>query len=479
MDVLRRSETKMALSETFRYWNRAPLTAAEIFLRRYFARRIVQPGELPSIMRKHIFTGALGNIWGTLIGSIGGMFFTYFGMRIGLKPIHWGVMGAITSWGLTVEIISARATHRLMHRKLIWFVCSFSARTLRFLAILLSLWLWRAGYSSSAMTLIVAISIASCLDAMSSTPWFSWLADIIPEEVHGRFWGRRTAWIAVAMIVATVPAAILMDRTPEQWKLEVTQIIFLVATVFGLLDLIIHGTIPEPPMARPPENSFLQEILLPLRDINFRPWLTCNLFCSLAASLGGALSVLFCMQNLQLQRHFLAGMIVLTVAPLVVMILTAGWLGEIVDRVGPKKVIYWASLALVLNPLFLIFATPRTAAFWICGSSIVCGIAMPAAANAATKLVTRFPAPGQRAMYIAVSDTASYIGNGFGALAAGLIAKAFADWSCVLGGWTFNIFHAIFVISATLGFIAVIVFVKGVKNPASFRPQTAESKARI
>ena len=74
------------------------------------------------------------------------MFFTYYGMRIGLKPFHWGIMGAIVSWGLSAEILSARATHRFMRRKLIWFVCSFSDRTLRFLGILLSLWLWHAHY---------------------------------------------------------------------------------------------------------------------------------------------------------------------------------------------------------------------------------------------------------------------------------------------------------------------------------------------
>jgi MFS family permease len=106
------------------------------------------------------------------------------------------------------------------------------------------------------------------------------------------------------------------------------------------------------------------------------------------------------------------------------------------------------------------------------------GTAVTAAANAATKLVTRFPTPAQRAMYIAVSDTSAFIGNGLGALAAGLIARRFAGWHCVLGGRTFSIFHAIFVVSAVLGIIAVPILLKPVKDPASFRPQTAESLAR-
>jgi MFS family permease len=249
--------------------------------------------------------------------------------------------------------------------------------------------------------------------------------------------------------------------------------------VFGLLDVTIHGTIPEPPMAQPAENSFLEEILLPLRDIAFRPWLTFSLFWSFAATLGGALGMLFCMDNLQLQHHFLVGMIVIQVVPLLGSVLTAGWSGKLIDRVGPKKVIYWSYLAWATAALFWIFPTPRTAVFWIGGSMIVAGIAATAAANAATKLVTRFPAPEQRAMYIAVSDTAGFIGSGLGALAAGFIAKAFADWNWVLGGWTFNIFHAIFFVSAILRFIAVPLFLKGVKDPASIRPRTVESLTRI
>ncbi|MGD1002580.1 MAG: MFS transporter [Candidatus Brocadiia bacterium] len=454
---------------------RTPLTEAEIFLRRYFARRIVQPWQLPSIMRKHIYTGALGSIWGSVIT---GMFFTYYGMRIGLKPFHWGIMGAIVSWGLSAEILSARATHRFMCRKLIWFICAFSDRTLRFLGIVLSLWLWHAHYSSAATVLIAAICVANCFGAMSTTPWLSWVADYIPEEVHGRFWGKRTAWIAIIMIIALMSAAVLMDRTQERWKLELTVIIFIAATIFGLLDLIIHGTIPEPPMAKPPENSFLEEILLPIRDINFRPWLKCNLIWYFIISLGGTLALLFCMDNLKLQRHFLVGMIVITVVPLLGSVLTATWSGGLIDRVGPKKVIYWAYLAWAPAPLFWIFATPQTAAFWVCGSSLVGGTAVTAAANAATKLVTRFPTPAQRAMYIAVSDTSAFIGNGLGALAAGLIARRFAGWHCVLGGRTFSIFHAIFVVSAVLGIIAVPILLKPVKDPASFRPQTAESLAR-
>ena len=153
----------------------------EILLRRYFAPRIVDPAELPGIMWKHIFTGALGSIWGTFL-TTGGIFFTYLGAQVGVTPFQWGLLGAIVSWCLCAELLSALATHRLKRRKLIWFFSGLGDRTLRFVGILVALWFWRTGRAHAATVLIVAVSAATFLGAMATAPWFSWLADIIPRK---------------------------------------------------------------------------------------------------------------------------------------------------------------------------------------------------------------------------------------------------------------------------------------------------------
>jgi hypothetical protein len=69
-----------------------PALARSLF-DRYFARRIVYPTELPSIMRKHIYTGAMGRVWATLIS---GVLFVFFGEAIGLSPAQFGLMGGIS-----------------------------------------------------------------------------------------------------------------------------------------------------------------------------------------------------------------------------------------------------------------------------------------------------------------------------------------------------------------------------------------------
>jgi len=62
--------------------------------RDYFALRIVHPDELPEIMTKHTYTGAMGSAYFALIT---GIFFVYFGNEIGLSRFQWGVMGSVGS----------------------------------------------------------------------------------------------------------------------------------------------------------------------------------------------------------------------------------------------------------------------------------------------------------------------------------------------------------------------------------------------
>ena len=70
----------------------------------HFAQRAVCPDELPGIMRRHIYTGALGNVWGFLIS---GVFFIYFGNAIGMSPADWGVLMGLSSFLLSAEVLSA------------------------------------------------------------------------------------------------------------------------------------------------------------------------------------------------------------------------------------------------------------------------------------------------------------------------------------------------------------------------------------
>ena len=448
------AEEMVRRSRPYYWWSREGL-------RSYFARRIVYAWERPAIMRKHIYTGAMGNIYGTLIG---GILFVFFGTTVGISRFQWGIMGGITSWLIATQIFSALLTERTGRRKVIWFSCAIADRGLRFVGIIAAYLLWCSGSTYAGTVLISTIAIANFFGTMASPPWLSWLADIIPEHEHGAFWGRRTAWIALWSIVAVVVAGGFADWVSEDHKVVAVMGIFAAATFLGILDLVIHGTIPEPKMAMSRESHFWREVFQPVRDRNFRPWLVFNFCWTFAMTLGGALASIYFLDNLGVRSNFTGGMLAIVVTSLLGTLATGRFSGRLVDRVGTAKVLLWGHIVWAFLPAFWFVASSGWKLWWLCFSSTLGGVSVTAATTAANKLITRVPPPENRAMYIAVSTTIGSIAAGLGAFAAGAILGVLEGWSWDAGPIDLEGFHVLFAISFVLRLVFAIAFVPRISN---------------
>lgn len=386
--------------------------------RSYFAQRNVLAWERPGIMRKHIYTGAMGNVWAHLIS---GIFFVYFGSQIGMTELQWGTMAGISSWLIAAQLFSARLTERTGQRKRTWFWLAMTDRVLRFVGVAVALWAWNGGSSFAPAILMIAISVANLAGAMGSPPWLSWLADIIPEDEHGTFWGRRSLWISIATMLAVVPAGLVTDRIAPESRLAATVGVLAVATLIGCLDLLIHGTIPEPLAAKASSPPRPRDLTDPFADPAFRPWLVFNAVWTFAMTLGGALATIYFVDQLGISENFLGGTVVLTSFTLFGVMAASRPSGRLVDRYGPRIVLIGGHLLWSFLPFFWFFASPTTALFFLAVASVFGGGGAEAATNAATKLILRAPPAAKRATYSAVSATVGSIAGGLGALAAGAI----------------------------------------------------------
>ncbi len=435
--------------------------ALQKYIRDYFAQRQIDPNQLPDIMVKHIYTGAMGNVWGTIIT---GAFLVFFGNYIGMTPFEWGVMGAIGTWVLLTELVAAAITQRMGHRKFLWFVCALADRGLRFVGILLALLLWHLGWTHAGLVLILAISVATCLGAMANPPWLSWLADIIPEKQQGTFWGRRLMWISLAVVATLIPAAIFIDKAPEPWKIRATLLVFLVGTLIGLSDIVIHGTIPEPAIATPKERDFFKQLMEALRDKGFRPWLTFVFCWQFSLMLGATLLLIYIMDDLGMSRNMLGVTIATTVAYLCGSILSAKHSGALVDRWGAKRVMFWGYLFWALLPISWLFLTPTNVGWIIGGVNVVAGVFLTGGTNASLKIQTRFPPDDRRLMYIAVSNSTNYIASGLAALTAGFIVKWLEGWHWSIGEHSFGRYDCIGVLSLVLRVATVLFLLRSIRE---------------
>jgi hypothetical protein len=259
-----------------------------------------------------------------------------------------------------------------------------------------------------------------------------------------------------------------VDDAPAS-KLAVVLVAFTVAWILGVVDIVLHGSIPEPPMHVAPERRILHQVAQPLRDHRFRPWLVFIGCWTFSMTLGGALSDVYVVEQLGIKRNFLGGTLAMTGVMLLGSVLTGRWSGRLVDGLGVRRVLMGGHLGWGTLPLFWVGATPATALGWLAASNLVGGTFSTAAGTAANKLVTRLPPPAARTMYIAVSSTLASLLGGLGSMVAGVLLRATGQGPLVFLGITVRPFIFLFLVSAALRLASVVFLVPRVARGGGVR----------
>jgi len=426
-----------------------------------FRRREIAPAELPWIMRRHILTGCFASVMNTLLG---GILFTWFGNTVGMSQFHWGVLSAVGSWVVLVQPLGALLGMRWGSRKVVWYRFGVTERVLRLLALFGAFFAWRAGLPSTWVILVAMLSMANVAANLSSPPWWGWVATIIPQEVQGAFWGRRDMWMSIVAAAVILPVTFLLDRIPAGAKPLAVFSALAAAAVIGILDILLHAAIPEPPAIAGTRAGTLERVLKPVRDRRFRPWLVFITSWYFGMSLGGSLCSLYFLENLGLKDNLLGGALALNVVGLVGSILSARRMGRLVDRWGSRRILLIGHLGWALLPVFWLCATPRTAVVWLSLQSVVSGAFATAASNAGMKLVTRFPPPEDSPMYVAVSNSMANIAGGIGAFAAGSFLQLMGGWTAPVGRLTLSAFPLLFLVSFVLRLASALVLIPRVRE---------------
>ncbi len=434
----------------------------------YFTRRPVHPGDLPGIMSRHIATGTMGSAWSTLIT---GIIYVYFGNAIGLTRLQWGILSGLSAWVVIVQPLGTMLGEMAGSRKLVWFWTALTDRILRLAGIVGAFLLWRAGNHYASLFFMAGICVGTLVGSLSPGPWYGWLSTIIPPDVHGTFWGRRDSWISLVVIVVSLPSGLLMDLVPPGGKLEMATVILVAVSLVGFTDIIIHGTLPEPPRVGPEPRGSFSGILSPLRDHRFRPWLVFTGCWNFSQSLAGTLATLYFMENLGFKNNLLGGLIAVSIVSLLGTLLAARKVGRMVDRYGIKKMLmlgysFWAFI-----PAIWLFAVPGTALFWVGLASLVGGIFSAAANNAGVKLATRFHSHDESGMSMAVSTMVGSVANGLAAIAAGIFLDAMGQRSFMVLGLAVSAFPLLFIVSTLMRVTTVFTLLPRVRVAASLPPE--------
>jgi len=269
----------------------------------------------------------------------------------------------------------------------------------------------------------IIIFLSAAIANYGGAGWPTWMSEIIPRSLAGRFFGIRSSLGMVAMVVIGTAVSYLLDRFDGQgWMYA---LVFAVAGIMGAVDIL--SFLPIRDLQRPPDTTgtpLLSLLVLPWKEVGFRNYLFYMFIAWISYNCMGPFVGRYCMdavKNQGMAMNVSMTNIVLFVVPILAMAVFSPFWGRAVDKLGPRSVLAASSLMAVIVPLGWLFMRPGW--FWqVVVLSIIGGITWPGVDQATVFMqIKGFPQQYNsvfNATFLVVSGIAGTVGIFIGGLLA-------------------------------------------------------------
>ncbi len=418
------------------------------------------------------------------ISLTSGAFQTGFALLLGCSPFWIGALGGIPALAGLVQLFSSYLAQRYGSRKplAVWF--SFAGRALWVPMLLIPFVLPRALWVGA----FLALTLLSSLFANVSAPlWTAWITDLVPEDIRGRYFGRRNMFAGWVGMFVPIFGGYFLDAATKSGGLGQTRafaVIFAAATVFALGSLGLGLQSPDVPKKKreadqPPEKA-LAFYRAPFADRNFQRILLAFAMMVVAQSVAGQFFVVYQLKYLRLD--YTAFQLLAAVSTLGSLASMPLW-GYLADKYGNKPLLMICSGLVLLPPLLWILAVPDgIPGLWgydpahglylsltkldIIVLNTLAGIGWAGVGLTQFNLMIGAAPPNKRTVYVSAMAAVSGLAGGLSPLAGGALMEALAHVAFPAHGFIRSNYHVLFVLSALLR-VAALVLVKPIREAGS------------
>lgn len=325
---------------------------------------------------------------------------------------------------------------------------------------------------------VACILFSSVGQAFTSPSFFSWMSAIVPDRIGPVFWARRQqigTWVAIGAVLV---ANFLADQAG--WFAEISNGVFpplmlysvllTLAALCGVADIALFRKIPEAPATvqaaqeKAEVAPLAASTFAPLKERAVRNYLWFVAFSVAGFATTGPLLWLHCLEVLDFDKTRTG--LILSIAPLVGVALTSKFWGNAIKTYGSRPILRFASLILVLMPLFWLFSTPKS---WVLLMVVVGLSGVLAAAyqicnfNFITRACPHLPRPTLTALFSIAAGTVFALC----AWLSGIVAQSLSGWHFSLWGFTFVNYHIVFAFSLVPRLINAYIIAPRLEEPAA------------
>ncbi|MDX2004729.1 MAG: MFS transporter [Meiothermus sp.] len=248
--------------------------------------------------------------------------------------------------------------------------------------------------------------------------WTSWMADLVPEEKRGRYFGFRNGLLGLVGTLGNLAAGVVIDALGKPWGF-----LLVIAVGVGLgiaATRILHFQL-EPPST--PSAPTLKEFFSPLSDRTFRGFLGFVVFFLGAVSVGGPFAIPLFLEYTQMSFTQIG---LWTVISAVTGLVMGPLWGRIADRIGHWWVLLFTSVvaAVLLPGLWLLGRPGFLEPIW--ASAVIDAIAWVGLGTALTNIVLQGASPERRNLYLSLYWLSFALGGVLGSVLGGILGSLHA-----------------------------------------------------
>ncbi len=296
-------------------------------------------------------SGVQASIFGTLTT---GVFLTGFALHIGAGTWAIGLLNSLPIF-----------TNLWMPLTAFFLAMGFSRKNLKigFFGLAAYCWLpvmiipFLAVRTDLKVTLLLGCAgLSAVFCGLQASPWYSWMRDLVPAEVRGRYFAARNILVNAGIMLCGWLGGYFLDLFDKQ-SLTGFIILFGAAIVFAIFSNLFARKAVAPP--RPKVHYDAQELskfLKPLFNKNFMVFTLFTMSFNVAVNIMGPFLILYCLQSLQMS-YFKVSFCFNVIGTIAAIFSFLYW-GKACDRFGHRPVAFMSGAGITLSTLAWIFVLP-------------------------------------------------------------------------------------------------------------------------
>jgi len=290
-------------------------------------------------------------------------FLVPLGLALGASKVVIGSITALQNLGMLLsQVPGSEIVWIVRKRRAVNNACEFLAK-MSWLAIVFIPFL---SPESWLAVLLAAVFVSSFFVNLSYPAWTSFIADVIPKEIRGRYFANRNTYMGLAAILVTIFVGFYLDLFPKDDLIGFSSI-FLLGFIFGITAIAYFAMIKGSKLKLPEHH---------LHDYlkvggNFGRFLTFNAYFGFTYMIASPFFAVYMLDNLGMGYADYA--LFSAIAAFAGLVSQKRW-GGLIDKFGSRPTMIIAIFGAALVPLFFIFLTPSNM-IWLIPVQILSGIA--------------------------------------------------------------------------------------------------------